>query len=155
NRALVGDEAAWQALVERYAGNPLALRVVGETIGGVFGGEIATFLAQDVAAFGGVRQVLAEPAERFAPLGRAIARWLAVEREPVGFAELVADLGPGVERGEVVEAVEALRRRSMLEWGPGGTLTLQPVVLEYATTRLIATVVQEILAGEPSRLIDQ
>jgi WD40 repeat protein len=46
--------------------------------------------------------------------------------------------------------VEALRRRSLLEWGSGGTFTLQPVVLEYTTARLVAALAQEILAGEPA-----
>jgi DNA polymerase III delta prime subunit len=49
---LAGDPATWGALVARYAGNPLALCVVGKTIGAVFGGSIAGFLAQDVAVFG-------------------------------------------------------------------------------------------------------
>ena len=46
----------------------------------------------------------------------------------MGFATLVADLGQGVGRGEAVEAVEALQRRSLLEWSAGGAFTLQPVV---------------------------
>src|SRR4029078_4401807 len=44
HRALLGDDAAWRALVERYAGNPLALQVVGETISVVLGWGIAAFL---------------------------------------------------------------------------------------------------------------
>jgi hypothetical protein len=39
DKGLVGDEAAWRALVRRYGGNPLALKVVGETIGEVMGGR--------------------------------------------------------------------------------------------------------------------
>ena len=109
--------AAWEALMAHYGGNPLALSVVGETIGAVFGGDIAAFLAQDAAVFGGIRQLLDGQVERLSTLERTIGTWLAVEREPVGFAELVADLGPGVARGEVVEAVEALLRRSLLERG--------------------------------------
>jgi hypothetical protein len=51
---------------------------------------------------------------------RALFYWLAVEREPVGLAGLVADLGPGVARGEALEALEALGRRSLLERGNTG-----------------------------------
>jgi hypothetical protein len=96
SRDLAGDDAAWGALVERYAGNPLALKVVGETIDVVFDGALAAFLAQDVAVFGGIRQLLEEQVARLSALEQAILLWLAVEREPVGFAELVADLGPAV-----------------------------------------------------------
>ena len=137
SRDLAGDAAAWQALVARYAGNPLALQVVGETVSAVFASDIAAFLAQDVAVFGAIRQLLDEQVARLSALEQAVLTWLAEQREPVGFAELVADLGPGVERGAVVEAVEALRRRSLLEPGERGTFTLQPVVLEYATTLLV------------------
>jgi len=153
DRGLVGDAATWEALIAHYRGNPLALNVVGETINAVFAGEIAAFLAQEAAVFGGIRQLLDEQVVRLSALEQAILTWLAVEREPVGFATLVTDLGPGVARGEAVEAVEALLRRSLLEWGAGGTFTLQPVVLEYATARLVAAVAQEIVAGEPALLI--
>jgi predicted ATPase len=155
DRGLVGDEAAWDALVARYNGNPLALRVVGETIAGVFGGAIAPFLAQDAAVFGGIRHLLDAQVGRLSALEHGVLSALAVAREPVGFAELVGDLGPGVGRGEAVEAVEALQRRSLLEWGAAGAFTLQPVVLEYVTTRLIAALAEEILAGEPALLARQ
>ena len=38
-KGLAGDDDGWQALVARYGGNPLALKVVGETIATVFGGR--------------------------------------------------------------------------------------------------------------------
>ncbi len=154
-RALTGDEAAWGALVKRYGGNPLALSVVGETIGMVFGGDIAAFLAQEMAVFGGIRQLLDAQVGRLSAPERAVLTWLAVEREPVEFAEIVADLGSGVPRGEAVEAVEALLRRSLLEWGAGGAFTLQPVVLEYATARLIEDLARGILAGASALLVGQ
>jgi WD40 repeat protein/transcriptional regulator with XRE-family HTH domain len=154
-RQLVGDAVAWQTLVQRYGGNPLALQLVGETVGAVFGGDIAAFLAQDVAVFGGIRQLLDTQLARLSRLELAVLNALAVEREAVGFTTLVADLGPGVTRAAAVEAVEAMLRRSLLEWGTGGTFTLQPVVLEYATSRLVATVAQEVLLAKPALLVQQ
>ena len=65
--------AAWEALVAHYGGNPLALRVVGETIGLVFGGDIATFLAQGAHVFGGIRQLLDEQVGRLSSLERVRA----------------------------------------------------------------------------------
>jgi hypothetical protein len=129
---LAGDSGAWEALVARYAGNPLALQVVGKTVRAVCGGSIAAFLAHDVAVFGDIRQLLAEQVARLSVPEQVVLSWLAEEREPVGFAELVTDLGPLLGRAAVVEAVEALGRRSLLELAGRGTLTLQPVVLEYA-----------------------
>ena len=45
-------------LIEAYAGNPLALKIVAETIGELFGSEIAPFLEQGEVVFGSVRELL-------------------------------------------------------------------------------------------------
>jgi len=46
NKQLWGDDAEWVNLIGRYGGNSLALKVVGESIRQVFGGDIAAFLAK-------------------------------------------------------------------------------------------------------------
>jgi hypothetical protein len=57
---------------------------------------------------------------------------------------------------QLLEAAEALRRRSLLEPGTGGaTLTLQPVVLEYVTGRLVEDVAREIATHQPVLLLGQ
>jgi hypothetical protein len=137
HRDLAGDDAAWGALVARYSGNPGALQVVGKTAATVFDGDIAAFLASDVAVFGDIRQLLVEQVARLSMQEHVVLTWLATEREPVGFARLVTDLGPLVGRAAVVEAVEALARRSLLEPRGHGTFSLEAVVLEYATTCLV------------------
>ncbi|HLB76290.1 MAG TPA: hypothetical protein VJO72_04590, partial [Candidatus Dormibacteraeota bacterium] len=145
---------AWQELIGRFGGNLLALKMVGQTIAELFGGEIRAFLAYapetSGAVFGGIRRLLEEQVARLSPLERSVLTWLAVEREPVDVAALAADLAPGAGPGAVLEALEALGRRSLLERGAqGGTHTLQPVVLEYVSERLVAALVQEIVAGQP------
>src|SRR6185295_3581673 len=56
---------------------------------------------------------------------------------------------------QLLEAIETLRRRSLLERGKReGTFTLQAVVLEYATGRLIAEASREIEQGSLARLIE-
>ena len=83
---------------------------------------------------------------------------LAVAREPVTLAALLGELSRCVGRGAVLEAVEALRRRSLVERTetPGAAaFTLQSVVLEYVTDRLVADVVGEIERGEPRLLVEQ
>jgi len=153
DKHLMGDSLAWAALVDQYRGNGLALKVVGETIRQVFGGDIADFLQHGEPVFGGIRRLLDRQVARLSHMERLVLTWLAVEREPVSVMDLIADLGPEVRRGATVEAVEALRRRSLLEQGERGTFTLQPVVLEYATERLVAEVGQEIADQEPAALL--
>jgi WD40 repeat protein len=72
--------------------------------------------------------------------------------------QLIAELAPRVSGGVAVAAVEALRRRSLLErveTNAGSAFTLQSVVLEYVTDRLVEEVADEIATGRPARLIDQ
>jgi WD40 repeat protein/transcriptional regulator with XRE-family HTH domain len=146
-KELAGDDAAWQTLVAHYGGNALALLIAGETIRGIFGGEIAPFLATGPGIFGDIRRLLDRQIDPLSPLERVILTWLAIEREPVDFVTLMADVGPGVPATDVVEAIESLQRHSFLERSARGTFTLQPVVLEYASDRLVREVAAEVTAG--------
>lgn len=153
DRALVGVASAWAELVERYGGNPLALRIVGETIREVFGGDIGAFLTHGQAVFGGVRRLLDEQLARLSPPERDVLVRLALGREPLTFDELVADLGAPAQRGEVLEAVEALQRRSLLERGDRrATFTPQPLVLEHVTDDHLERVADEIVRRQPMLL---
>jgi WD40 repeat protein/transcriptional regulator with XRE-family HTH domain len=157
-KRLDGDEAAWRALVARYGGNGLALKVVGETIREIFGGDIADYLEFAGTApgvmMGGVRHLLETQISRLSGLEQHLLRWLAVEREPVGLAKLADGLGPLVSRRDILGAVEGLRRRSLLERIEGRrTFTLQAVVLEYVTEQLIEDVDAELTLAKPTHLL--
>ncbi len=153
DQGISGESASWGVLLARYGGNPLALRLVGATIDEVFEGDISTFLAEGATVTGGIRRLLEEQMGRLSPLEQALLTWLAIEREAMRFGDLVADLGPGVARVQVVEAVATLRHRSLLEPGARGAFTLQPVVLEYLTDRLVQAVVTEIVQAQPALLV--
>ncbi len=144
-----------ERLIERYGGNPLALKIVAQTIVELFGSEIAAFLEQGEVLFGGVRELLAEQFDRLSVVEQTVLLWLAILREPVTIEELLAVLGAPLPRMQVFEAVEALRRRSLIELGKRqGSFTLQSVVLEYATAQLIAEVESEIEQGRLARLVE-
>jgi WD40 repeat protein/transcriptional regulator with XRE-family HTH domain len=160
DKQLDGDDAAWQALIGRYGGNGLALKVVGETIRQTFDREISAFLEYAIATygtmFGGIRHLLDAQAERLSPIELDILRRLAVEREPVSLAELARDMAPSVGRAAVIDAVDALRRRSLVERGErGAVFTLQSMVLEYVTDRLVEDVADEIARGQPVLFVQQ
>jgi WD40 repeat protein/predicted ATPase len=155
DKEVVCSEHERVRLVELYQGNPLALKIVAQTIVELFGGEIATFLAQGELIFGGVRELLDEQFTRLSGLEQTVLLWLAVLREPVSLDELMVVLSTPRSRTQLLEAVEGLRRRSLLEQGQGaGSFTLQSVVLEYATARLIIEIGQELEAGQLTRLLE-
>src|SRR5213078_4640588 len=89
---LVGSEAAWGELVQRYAGNPLALKIVAETVRELFGGDITAFLAEGLLTFYSIRQLLSQQFERLSALEQELMYWLAIERELVTLETLRQDL---------------------------------------------------------------
>jgi hypothetical protein len=149
DKQLLGDTTAWEALVARYGGNGLALKLVGETIAELFGGEIASFLAVGVPVFGSIGELLATQLGRLSDLELALLHWLAVAREPVAAADLLAMSMAPVARSYLLEALEGLRRRNLVERGATWPeFSLQPMVMEYVTERLVDQARAEILAGE-------
>jgi WD40 repeat protein/transcriptional regulator with XRE-family HTH domain len=154
-KGVAGSTSEQLRLVEVYAGNPLALKIVARTIVELFEGQIVPFLEQGEVVFGGVRALLDEQYARLSAVEQSVLLWLAILREPVNLQELLAVLGAPLPRSQVLEAVDGLRRRSLIERGQRqGSFTLQSVVMEYVTAQLIAEVTSEIKQGRCSRLVE-
>jgi WD40 repeat protein len=139
-----GSPQALHRLVERYSGNPLALKLVAATVREFFSGSAEHFLAEETLVFDDIRDVLDQHYVRLSPLEQAIMHWLAVEREPVGFAALHENLVQAPLRRDVIEALRSLQRRSLLEHF-GDQFGLQNVILEYISDRLIEAFCAELL----------
>jgi transcriptional regulator with XRE-family HTH domain len=145
---LLGSPEERVRLVERYGGNPLALHIVAETIAELFGGQIAAFLAQETLVFGSISDLLDEQVGRLSAQEQTLLSWLAIAREPVTFEELRALLVGRLSPVQVLEAVDGLRRRSLIEQGQRpGSFTLHAVVLEYVTGNLVEQPAGEIVQG--------
>lgn len=147
DKGLVGNDDAWRRLVEHYAGNPLTLKLVSETIVEVFNADIGRFLEEGATNFNEVYDLLEEQFDRLSELEQSIMYWLAVEREPVSFHDLRSNIARPVRQRDVSHSIKSLRRRSLIERSEAG-FTLQNVVMEYTTDRLIDAVCDEIVTGE-------
>ncbi len=146
DRELTGSTTDWTALHARYSGNPLALKIVSETIRELFLGNIGEFLRTEVVLFGGITALLTQQFARLSALEQTVMLWLAVEREPVEPNELHADLVQTVSKLAMLEALQALRQRSLVERTATG-FTLQNVVLEYLTGYLVEQMCAELIHG--------
>jgi WD40 repeat protein len=142
-KRLSGTEDEWQAVIERYCGNPLALKVVATNIQELFDGDISEFLQQDTAVFGDIRDLLDKQFERLSELEKDIIYWLAINRESVTLSELREDIVSPVPQQNLLSALGSLVRRSLVEKNTS-FFTLQPVVMEYVTQRFVEQVCQEI-----------
>jgi WD40 repeat protein/transcriptional regulator with XRE-family HTH domain len=152
DKGLHGTPAAWRRLVASYAGNPLALKIVAQTVSDLFGGDLDRFLQEGELIFNGVRPVLLQQLGRLSPLEHLLLTWLAVLREWTRLDTLLQVLHPRALRAQVLEALEALLRRSLLERGQQASFSLQSVVMEYLTDELSERLAEEIVLGDPQQL---
>jgi WD40 repeat protein len=141
-----GTEAEWQILIEYYGGNPLALKLTAKQIADVFNGDIANFLAAGTPVIYDLRSLLDWHFARLSDAEQEILYWLAINREPVSAIDLQTDVAP-VTRPLVAATLQLLQRRLPLE-RIQERFTLQPVLLEDVTDRLIQQCHREILAGD-------
>ena len=143
DRAVAGSITESDALIHRYSGNPLALKLVAHTIQELFGGDTAAFLATDAVFFDDIGAVLDQQFARLSSLEQTVLFWLAAERTPVAATELYANLVQPPPMSQLISALHALQRRSLLE-RVGDGFTLQNVVIEYLTKRLVDEISREI-----------
>ncbi|MEM8806630.1 MAG: NB-ARC domain-containing protein [Cyanobacteria bacterium P01_G01_bin.38] len=142
-KGLSGSPALRGQLIETYGGNPLALMIAATSIQDLFEGDIKTFLAQGTVLFNGVRQLLDQQFARLSSLEQTLMYWLAINREWTTLETLRDDVVPPVSRHRLLEALEALCRRHLIE-RQSGSYTQQPVVMEYVSDRLIEHIVAEL-----------
>jgi len=149
DKGLSITEGEWRTIVEHYSGNPLALKIVATTINNVFNGSIFAFLQLNAVIFGDIYDLLKQQFERLSDLEKEIMYWLAINREPVSLSQLRADIVFPVSPTKILEALESLRCRSLVEKvGTSCALfTLQAVVMESITQSFIEQVCQEIITA--------
>ncbi|MCF2151411.1 NB-ARC domain-containing protein [Desmonostoc muscorum LEGE 12446] len=148
-KGVTGSVDDKQLLCDRYSNSPLALKIVATSIQNLFSGELSEFLKQDTIIFNGIRRLLAQQFERLSSLEQTIMYCLAINREWVNIAELEQDIVPTVSRGRILEALEYLNGRSLIE-SKSSNYTQQPVVMEYVIDRLIERVTNELTTVELS-----
>ncbi|OUL19378.1 hypothetical protein BV378_33555 [Nostoc sp. RF31YmG] len=146
-QGLSGTKVEQVKLIEFYKGHPLALKIISTTIKELFDSSISAFLSQDTVVFGGIRQLLDQQFHRLSDLETEVMYWLAINREAVGIAELREDIVALPSQSNLMEALQSLVRRSLIEKS-NALFTLQPVVMEYLSDRLIAEVAENIIGGE-------
>ncbi|MEO1444714.1 MAG: NB-ARC domain-containing protein, partial [Cyanobacteria bacterium J06635_11] len=141
-----GTTPDWQQLIQAFSGNPLALKMSAAAVRDYFDGDIASFLAlsqEDSLLLGDIRQLLVRQINRLTPLEKDIMYWLAINREPVRWQTLQADLEKTVPLNKVLQAIDSLERRSLIE-RDRSTIAQQAVIMDYFTGELIEQICREI-----------
>ncbi|MFB2898482.1 NACHT domain-containing protein [Aerosakkonemataceae cyanobacterium BLCC-F50] len=141
------SQAEWNHLTTLYCGNPLALKIVSTTVQDLFDGSITKFLEQGAIVFGDINTLLDEQFQRLSELEKHLMYWLAIHQEWVSLADLQDDFIHLPSQSKLLEALQSLERRSLLEKS-SGHFTLQPVVMEYVTEQFIQAICVEISTKE-------
>jgi transcriptional regulator with XRE-family HTH domain len=131
-----GSIADWHRLIECYAANPLALKVVSMTIQNFFDGNIAEFLNQNAVIFGDIFNLVEQQLNRLSDTEKEIINWLVLNRHPVSFSELRSQMSSSGSPQKLLEALESLEARALIE-KQSSQFALQPMVSKYVTYRLI------------------
>jgi len=151
NRGLIGNNVEWRNLVEKCGGIPFTLKVIAEHINDVFYGQIGKFLESGHVIVRDVRNLLNEQFNRLSELERHIVLWLAIYREPALANEIKSDIIYPCSDADLLDALEALRKRFLIELNEKG-FTLPSVVAEYLIENLVSRVQEEIVTGRVALL---
>lgn len=123
-------------LIEFYAGNPLALKLVSTTIQRLFAGSISEVLKDKIPVFGDIRELLGQQFERLSDVEKDVIRWLTINGKPASFSQLQEQILPALSLPKLLEAMESLLERSLIEQSDI-FFSLQPMVMEYVKSNYI------------------
>lgn len=139
-----------KALIERYAGNPLALKVSLTTIKELFAGEVGELLKHNLLGFGGVRELLDQHLNRLSDREIEILKCLINQEELNLNTILEGNIVTSVSRGELIEILESLGRRSLI-YKSANSFKAQPIFRQYLKEKLL----QQTNAKNFSNLLTQ
>lgn len=146
-KGIHGSEQDFAKLISLYHGNPQALKLVSSTIKQTFNGSINHFLENGAIVFGDISELLQKQFERLSEVEQSLMYWLAINREQVLPAQLQDDCVPSLSMPNIVEALDSLVCRCLIQPNSTG-FTLQNVVMEYVTDRFVSQVIQELQSSE-------
>jgi hypothetical protein len=153
SQGMAGKDQDLKALLRRYDGNPLALKLIAPLVQTWFGGAVGDYLRQDAPLLGDrLRSLMRQQLDHLSPLEREIVDWLAIWQQPVSLCRLQSHLlhPPGL--GAILDSVVSLGGRSLLENHFSDQavsrqelrLSLPPLVMQAVREHLVATAVAEI-----------
>ncbi len=141
--AFSGSADDWRRLTAFYDGNPLALDLAARHIRDAYHASISAFLNENLQVFADLRELLDWYFERLSDQQKEVMYWFAIAREPVSLVDLRELLVGPEAKYALPSTLQALQRLLPLERS-GSAFTLQPVLIEYMSIRLIEHMLAEI-----------
>ena len=131
------DSTIYQLLYGNYAGNPLLLKQAANLIQECFAGNVGAFVAQNMYFLGDIGIALAQQMSNLSSLEQQILSKLAQAEQPLTRQALWLTLCPLPSWHHYFEALQHLKRASLLEWGNeliNVVVPLRAYLVEYKRT---------------------
>jgi hypothetical protein len=140
NKGLItNDYTDTNILIDNYAGHPLFLKLVANTINNLFSGNIYHFIQQNTFIFGDIRRSLDQQFNSISGLEKYIMYWLVLNPDLTNILTLTSHIVPGYSQNLgsrlILESLELLQRRSFIDI-TSGNLSLSKIWIEYVRERL-------------------
>ncbi|MEM7592240.1 MAG: NB-ARC domain-containing protein [Cyanobacteria bacterium P01_A01_bin.83] len=153
------DPDRWSELIQIYRGNPLALKIIANTISELFGSKVTAFLRQKTIIFGELNDLLDEQFECLSSLEAEILYWLAIKESSLSLSQLSSALRFVSSQAKLIEALELLLRRSFISRDVVEEEIMfslpQPIVRQYIIERVGEKICQEIQQVSRSQKVEQ
>ena len=124
----------WEILIERYGGNPLVLKLIGDRIKNLFAGNVTQFLEQGtecgVMVPEVIKRLLHKQFKNLPELEYQVICSLANYRQPATFVDLLK-VNPNLPMSNLIETLSSLEGRSLVDaivnQGGEAYFTVQPL----------------------------
>lgn len=136
---LIGSVEEWQALIQQYQGNPLALKIAAVYIQNYFNSQISEYLSylkKDHLILSDLRNLLDQQFANLTSVEQQLAYRLAQYRVPISASQFRQDVKPFMQQQHWLEGLDSLSRRSLL-CRQGMKLNLEPMLKAYINGYLI------------------
>ena len=159
NKEIEGSREEFEGIFDLYGGNPLFLELAAKHIKEVYQSDVTSFYREASFVVGqplrdvedereAIRKMLDWYFSRLSEEQKEIVYWLAINREPVSIETLSEDVLSVSSKKEIVNNLQSLQKLLPLEKSEEDLYTLQPVLIEYATNRLVEAIFEEISTGD-------
>jgi len=131
----------YEKLIQTYRGNPLILLLVSSTIRDFFGGDIDKFLSHNTVLMSDViKEILDQQFRSLSSLDKKVLRTLSNSSEAIDFSTLLGlmkQADTSVTVSDIVQSVESLDERSLIERRSSSTFSVQPLIAKYCKNRSV------------------
>jgi hypothetical protein len=139
----------WQGIHNHYGGNPLALKIAtiaaadmardrGRKIQ-----DLVSLLDDPYYRFDRIEDSMSRQLDRLSEVEKQIVYCLAISREPISITDISQYRLTQIPHKELLTALQSLQRRCVTI-RPDRLWSLQPVMMEYVTNRLITEIIDEL-----------